>query len=221
MTSPVKRTVAASVAIVLALGVASCGLQEEQQAQVIEEVQYELLGTSTSTTSTTVAQRPSFMVSFFWHTAGGSRLRELERAVAERPTPGQTLTELVVGPTPEDLETNPDLQTQLNETMEPVLTQVDGTTYQIRIQRPAEEQLSVEQATEFVCTATQFDEIDAITIVNAEDIAFTLSGAGAVPIPGPARADDFGGCVEDPPLELDPAEGEGGDDQESGTTTTP
>ncbi len=208
-----------SVALAVLFSATSCGLRGDEQAQVIEDVQYELLGTSTSTTSTTVADRPIFVVSFFWHTAGNNRLRVLTRALADPPSAGQTLTDLVAGPTPEDLEANPDLQTQLNETMEPRLSQVDGTTYQIQIQRPAEEQLTVEQAAEFVCTATQFVEIDAVTIVNADLVAFTLSGAGAVPIAGPARSDDFGGCVEDP-LPVEPVEGDGSDPESGSTTTT-
>ena len=211
-----------SIALAVLFSAVSCGLRGDEQAQVIEDVQYDLLGTTTSTTSTTIAERPSFEVSFFWHTAGDNRLRLVTRALADRPSPGQTLTDLVAGPTPEDLEANPDLQTQLNETMEPLLSRVEGSTYQIQISRPAEEQLTVEQAAEFVCTATQFSEIDAVTIVNADLVPFTLSGAGAVPIAGPARSDDFGGCIEDPlPGEVDPADGDAADpDSESTTTTT-
>lgn len=210
-----------SVALAVLFTATSCGLRGDEQAEIIGDVQYELLGTSTSTTSTTVADRPIFAVSFFWHTAGDNRLRLLTRALADRPSPGQTLIDLVAGPTPEDLEASPDLQTQLNETMEPLLSQVDGTTYQIQIQRPAEEQLTVEQAAEFVCTATQFAEIDAVTIVNADLVPFTLSGAGAVPIAGPARSDDFGGCTEDPlPGDVEPVEGDGTDPESESTTTT-
>lgn len=214
---------------VAVLVVSSCALQGEEEAQVISDVQYELLGTSTSTTSTTVAERPIFDVSFFWHSAGDNRLREITRARDEAPGAAQTLRELVAGPLPEDIEANPDLISRLDQSMEPVLTQVDGRTYQIQINWSAEEDLSIEQATEFVCTATQFSTIDAITIVNTEGVAFTLSGVGAVPITGPATPSDFGGCVEEPlPVEAssqaeadgDEA-GEDADGSESSTTTGP
>lgn len=211
-----------AVVIAFALVCVACGLQDEEQAQIIEEVQYELLGTSTSTTSTTIAERPTFIVSFFWHTAGDNRLRVLTRPRDERPSAAETLTELVAGPLPEDFETSPDLQTALSPTMEPRLSQVDGGNYQIQIEWPAEEQLTTEQAAEFVCTATQFAEIDAVTIVNADGVPFTLSGAGAIPIAGPARSTDFGDCEEDPiPGELEPVDGEAPLEGDAVTTTTP
>lgn len=213
------RYVAYAAALILLL--AACGLEGEDQAQVIEEVQYDLLETTTSTTSTTVAESPVFGVLFYWHSAGDSRLRVVPRAREERPSASQTLQQLVIGPLEEDLETNPDLQTLLNETMEPVLTQVEGSTYQIQIQQLAEEALTTEQAAEFVCTATQFDEIDAVTIVGIDDVPFFLSGAGAVAIAGPARASDFGDCQEEPlPGEVEAAEGEEDPDAEGTTTTT-
>lgn len=206
-----------SAALAMAMIATACSVPEQSEAQVIEEVQYELLATTTSTTSTTVADSPIFVVSFYWHSAGDSRLRIINRPREVRPSASQTLIELVAGPSEEELETNPDLQTLLNETMEPALTQVDGDIYQIQIQRPAEEALSTEQAAEFVCTATQFREIGAVTIVGIDDIPFTLSGTGAVPIAGPAKASDFGDCQEEPlPIEVDPLE----DGEDDGATTT-
>ena len=188
------RKALASIATVLCLS--ACGLQAEQEAQVIEEVPFELLGTTTSTTPTTVPESPSFPVQFYWHTASDSRLQVVSRAKDEPPSAGETLVELVGGPTQEELEANPDLQPQLDPSMEPLLFRVEGSTYQIQIQRPIEEALTTEQAAEFVCTATQFAQIQAITIVNADNQPFTLSGAGAVAIAGPARAEDFGDCVQ-------------------------
>jgi len=211
------RNVLASIALVFCL--TACGLQSEQQAEAIEDVQFDLLATSTSTTSTTVPDSPTFAVSFFWH-SGDNRLRLLTRLREERPSPEQTLQELVIGPLEEDLVDNPDLQTQLNETMAPVLTQIDGSTYQIQIQQLAEEALTTEQAAEFVCTATQFREIDAVTIVGIDDVPFTLSGSGAVAIAGPARSTDFNDCKEELlPVEAD-AEGDG-ENPDSASTTTP
>ncbi len=213
-----RRRLCITVAFLLAA--AGCGLDTEEQAEVIEDVQYDLLSTSTSTTSTTVPERPSFTVNFYWHTASNNGLRILQRLREERPSPAQTLTELVVGPLPEDFEENPDLQTQLDPTMEPQLSQVDGSTYQIQIVWPAEEQLTTEMAAEFVCTATQFAEIDAVTIVNSEGVPFALSGAGAIPIVGAARPVDFGDCEEDPlPGEVEPEDGEGQDGETTTTTT--
>lgn len=212
------------VAVAIVLAAAACGVGGDEQAQIIEDVQYELLGTSTSTTSTTVVDSPIFTVFFYWHTAADNRLQVISRQRSERPSAGQTLTELVMGPLPEDLEANPDLVSRLDQSMEPRLSQVEGSTYQIQIQWPAEEALTTEQATELVCAAVQFVDVEAVTIVNADLVPFTLSGAGAVPIAGPARGDDFGGCVEVPlPVEVD-AEGDGTEDQDGqdaeGTTTT-
>lgn len=209
------------VLVAVALAASGCGLTAEDQAEVIEEVQYELLGTTTSTTSTTVANFPTFPVVLFWHTAGDNRLKPINRLLSEPPSAAQTLNELVAGPTPEEQEANPDVQNQLDPTMEPRLSQIDGDVYQIQIQRSIDEQLTSEQAAEFVCTATQFPEINAVTIVNQDDEPFNLSGAGAVPIPGPARISDFNDCVEEQlPVDPEPAEGEDDGSGES-TTTSP
>ncbi len=202
------------VSIVLLGFLAACGLQEEEQARVIEDVPFELLGTTTSTTSTTVPESTFFPVLFYWHTASDNRLQVVSRAKEEASTAADTLRELVNGPTQEELEENPNLQPRLDPSMEPRLFQIEGSTYQIQIQRPIDEALTTEQAAEFVCTATQFAEIEAVTIVNSDGAQFTLSGTGAVAIAGPARKADFNDCVqEDLQVDVDP-------DAETTTTTT-
>lgn len=196
--------------------ISSCGLPSQDRAEVIaaENVDYELLGTTTSTTSTTVVAQPIFAVSFYWHTASDNSLRQVTRGRDTRPDPVATLLELVAGPTAADLEQNPDLQTRLDESMQPeLLGPDDNGAVRIRIQRSAEEALTTDQAAEFVCTAVQFERINTVTIVDADDTPFSLSGLGAVPIVGPARPSDFGDCVEDPvPGEVD--------ESEDSTTTT-
>jgi hypothetical protein len=202
------RVLAISVLMGLLLG--SCGLPRQDQAEVIaaENVDYELLGTTTSTTSTTIVDQPTFEVSFYWHTASDNSLRQVIRGRDTAPDPVATLLELVAGPTAADLEENPDLQTRLDESMQPeLLGPDDNGAVLIRIQRSAEEALTTDQAAEFVCTVAQFDRINTVTIVDAEDTPFSLSGLGAVPIVGSARPSDFGDCVEDPlPGETDEAE---------------
>jgi len=200
--------------VAMAFTLTACGLESEQAAEVLEEVQFDLLATSTSTTSTTMPESPVFPVQFYWHTAGDNRLQAISRDKEVRPSAGETLRELVQGPTQEDLEANLNLQNRLDPSMEPQLFQIEDSTYQIQINWPIDEALTIEQAAEFVCTAAQFAEIDAVTIVNLDGEQFTLSGTGAVAIAGPARASDFNDCIEqDLPVEIDP-------DAETTTTTT-
>ena len=212
-----------STAIVLAciLFLGSCGLDGEETARIIEtdDVDYELLGTTTSTTSTTVNDRPIFVVSLFWHTTGESRLRSITRGKDSPPAPGATLLELVAGPTAAELEDNPELQSRLDPSMEPELFQQEDGTYRIRIQQLADEALTTDQAAEFVCTITQFAEIEAVTIVASDDSPFSLSGLGAVPIIGAARPSDFGDCAEEP-LPGDVPEGEEGEAPDASSTST-
>lgn len=200
---------------------AACGLDGEESARIIEsdDVDYDLLGTTTSTTSTTANNRPTFAVSLFWHTTGESRLRSITRAKDSPPAPGATLQELVIGPTAAELEDNPELQSRLDPSMEPELFQQEDGAYRIRIQQLADEALTTDQAAEFVCTITQFAEIDAVTIVASDDSPFSLSGLGAVPIIGPARPSDFGDCAEEPSPGETP-EGEEGDATDEGSTST-
>jgi hypothetical protein len=209
------RVAARVLLAIIAVFSTSCGLDGQTGAEVIaaDDVDYELLGTTTSTTSTTLVETPIFAVSFFWHTAGDNSLRQVVRGRDSQPDPAMTLLELVAGPTAADLEQNPDLQTRLDESMEPeLLGPDDDGQARIRIQRSAEESLTTDQAAEFVCTATQFQAISAITIVDADDTPFSLSGLGAVPIVGAARPSDFGDCVEDP------LPGETNEPEESTTT---
>lgn len=193
-----RRSMAVALTCMFLLG--ACGLDGEQSARIIasDDVDYELLGTTTSTTSTTVIDQPIFVVSLYWHTTGESRLRAVARGKDSPPAPGSTLLELVAGPTAAELETNPELQSRLDPSMEPELFQQDDGTYRIRIQQLTDEALTTDQAAEFVCTITQFAEIDAVTIIGADDLPFSLSGLGAVPIIGPARSADFGDCIEEP-----------------------
>ena len=213
----VTRRLRSCAVVALMVVSAACGLAGQEAPEVIaaEDVDYELLGTTTSTTSTTVVDAPTFVVSFFWHTAGDNSLREVVRGRDTMPDPATTLFELVAGPTATDLDENPELQARLDESMQPELIGPDESgLVTIRIQRSAEEALTTDQAAEFVCTITQFESIDSVAIVDAENTPFSLSGVGAVPIQGPARPSDFGDCVEpQPPAAEDP---DGGD----GSTTT-
>lgn len=192
----------------------SCGVGGEEEATAIDDVDFELLGTTTSTTSTTVPARPLFTVTFYWHTAADDRLVAIERQREEAPSAQETLDELIVGPSADELEANPDLLSRIDASLAPELDQVDGTTYQVRIQQSSEDSLTTEQAAEIICTLTQFSAIDAIAIVDPEGVAFTLSGSGAVPIEGPARRSDFSDCVEDP-LPGENADEDGGGDGET------
>jgi hypothetical protein len=211
-----RRGTSIAAACMLLLG--ACGLEGEENARVIaiDDVDYELLGTTTSTTSTTVNDQPIFVVSLYWHTTGESRLRSIIRGKDSPPAPGATLLELVAGPTAAELEINPELQSRLDPSMEPELFQLDDGTYRIRIQQLADEALTTDQAAEFVCTITQFSDIDAVTIIDAEDVPFSLSGLGAVPIIGPARSSDFGDCIEEPV----PGETTDGEEPDPGSSTT-
>lgn len=210
------RVASLGVSLILLVG---CGLTGQEQAELIaaENVDYELLGTTTSTTSTTVVAQPTFAVIFYWHAAGDNSLRQVTKGRETQPDPMQTLRELVAGPTAADLEENPDLQARLDESMQPeVIGPDENGQVTIRIQRPADEPLTTDQAAEFVCTVTQFESISSVVIVDANDTPFSLSGLGAVALQGPARPSDFGDCVEDQPL----PDAEESGDNEGGSTTT-
>ncbi len=214
----------AAVALACTFIAAACGLTGDENAEIIasENVDYELLGTTTSTTSTTINELPVFVVRLYWHTTGESRLRSVTRGKDAQPAPGATLQELVTGPTATELEANPELQNLLDPSMEPELFQLEDGTYRIRIQQLADEALTTDQAAEFVCTITQFAAIVSVTIVDSDDTPFSLSGLGAVPIIGPAQPSDFGDCIEEPlPGEetTDDAEDSEGTDPTSSTTT--
>lgn len=199
------------------LVVSSCGLAGEDQAELIaaEDVDYELLGTTTSTTSTTVVAQPTAEALFYWHAGADDGLRVIVRGLDAQPDPASTLLDLVAGPTASDLEKNPDLVARVDESMQPELIGPDENgQVQIRIQRPAEEALTTDQAAEFVCTATQFSSISSVLIVDAEGVPFSLSGLGAVAIQGAAQRSDFGDCTED----LPPGEAEAEASNESTTT---
>ena len=131
----------AAVALACTFIAAACGLTGDENAEIIasENVDYELLGTTTSTTSTTINELPVFVVRLYWHTTGESRLRSVTRGKDAQPAPGATLQELVTGPTATELEANPELQNLLDPSMEPELFQLEDGTYRIRIQQLADD----------------------------------------------------------------------------------
>lgn len=208
------RMIFAAVAVAV---LAACSIPIENRAQVIEDetVAYGLLNTTTSTVTTTVPELPTQTVSFFWHNNEG-RLVIIVKGRDNIPDPGIVLAELVEGPQPADLEENPNLITVLDSTMAPRLSGPDvNGVHRIQIDRLAEEALSTDQAEEFVCTATQFDAIERVEIIDSNGELFSLSGKGAVALDGPASAEDFGDCVPDPP----PADDTTGTSEEEPTTT--
>ena len=205
-----------------AIVVAACGIPIDEAATPIdpETVEYELLATTTSTTSTTVVEAPRIFVNFYWHGID-NRLAVVPKGRETNPSPQETLQELVAGPLETDLEESPDLVTLLDDTMEPVLISPEtGDVYRIQINRAAAEVLTTDQAAEFVCTVTQFDEIGLVEIIDLEGELYSLSGFGAVALNGPAKASDFGDCEPEPLVLDDPADDPDDDTADSSTTTT-
>lgn len=191
---------ATSLVLTFVLLLAACRIPLDEEARAIQgdEVEFNLLDEGTSTTSTTVVERPRFSIRLFWHNAVDNRLVIVQKGREMAPEPDEALLELVAGPTEADREINENLQTVLDQSMEPEVVGVIEGVYRIRINRQSEELLSTLQAAEFVCTLTQFVGIEQVEIVDPEDNLFSLSGVGAVALNGPARAADFGDCQEEP-----------------------
>lgn len=196
--SGIARVTSLVLTFVLLLAACRIPLDEEARAIQGDEVEFNLLDEGPSTTSTTVPERPRFSIRLFWHNAVDNRLVIVQKGRETAPEPDEALLELVAGPTEADREINENLQTVLDQSMEPEVVGVIEGVYRIRINRQSEELLSTLQAAEFVCTLTQFVGIEQVEIVDPEDNLFSLSGVGAVALNGPARAADFGDCQEEP-----------------------
>ncbi len=180
---------------------AGCGLNMDTQAELIDagSVEYGLLETTTSTTSSTIAIEPTQVVNFYWHNGADNRLVVVPKGRDVEQQPGDALLELVAGPLESDLEDFPNTVTLLDITTAPMLVGPDEAgVFQIRINRLAEEPLTTGEAAELVCTAVQFPAIERVQITDLEGNPFSLSGNGAVALTEPAKAENFGNCLPDP-----------------------
>ncbi len=196
----------------LALSACRIPMDDEARPLDVEVVEFDLLETTTSITTPEIVVLPRFVLRLYWHTASDNRLVIAEKGRETAPSAQEALTELAIGPLEADLQLNPDLQTLLDATMEPLLSGPDDNgIHRIQINRPATEALGTAQVAELVCTVTQFASIEQVEVVDPGGELFSLSGAGAVAITGPARASDFGDCEE----ELLPTEDTLPEDQDS------
>ncbi len=202
----VTRCGAAAACGLFAVLAASCGLPEQDQAQVIDDVPDDVLAV-VSTTSTAVAVEEDdapFTLTLYWHESDQGRLIQVSRPSDTQPTPLEALQQLREGPTNQEiadtagvLTFGPSAGLRLTpDELAPVLEgPVDGTLT-IRVSGAEFRELpnKANAAAELVCTLTEFDEIDGVTVVDDQPEPITLVGNNAEPIVGPATRANFGDC---------------------------
>lgn len=178
-----------------------CGIPAEDTAQIIDEPRPELFETIPETTSTTEPP-PGETVNLrlYWHT-DRDILVIVNRAFSESPTIQEALDALTQGPSLEEQGRNPTtfIQRKFNVSLAPRYLSLDLETGEAIIQ-VADAALFRDDtnrriaASELVCTAVQYKNIDSVTIVDSLGI-IPLTDLDAEPIDGPAMAVHYDDCM--------------------------
>lgn len=181
--------------------VTACGIPAEESAQIIDEPRPELFETVPETTSTTEPP-PGETVNLrlYWHT-DRDILVIVNRAFSESPTIQEALEFLTQGPSLEEQGRNPTtfIQRKFNVSLAPRYLSLNLETGEATIQ-VADAALFREDtdrriaASEIVCTALQYKNIDSVTIVDSLGI-IPLTDLDAEPIDGPAMAVHYDECM--------------------------
>lgn len=180
--------------------VMACGLPAEESAQIIDDPRPELFETAPETPSTTEPPGETINLRLFWHT-DRDILVVVNRAYSESPTIQEALDALTQGPSLEEQGRNPTtfIQRKFNVSLAPRSLSVNVESGEAVIQ-VADEALFREDtdrriaASEIVCTALQFRNIDSVTIVDSLG-AIPLTDLDAEPIDGPAMAVHYDDCM--------------------------
>ncbi len=192
----------------------ACGIPAEDTAQIIDEPRPELFETVPETTSTTQPPGAAVNLRLYWHT-DRDILVVVNRAYSESPSIQEALDVLTQGPSLEEQGRNPTtfIQRKFNVSLAPRYLSLNIETGEAVIQ-VADEALFREDsdrriaASEIVCTALQFRNIDSITIVDSLG-TIPLTDLDAEPIDGPAMAVHYDDCM---PPEIPSAEDQTEDD---------
>ncbi len=207
------RSTKSRLAIVLIGGLllaAACGLPEQDQAQVLEELPADLLAV-TSTTSATpdeVELDAPFELALYWHDSDqGGRLIRKVRQRTTAPTPQEAIEQLIAGPTEQEVAETESLifgpNTGLrDEELAPVVGEPDGGIVTVTVSGNGFRELpnKANAAAELVCTLTEFENIDGVIVRDLQPDPIGLVGANSESIEGPARRENFDDCMTANPL---------------------
>ncbi len=215
------RSIVAPLAFALALTItaASCGIPEQDRAEILADVPDEVFAATTTTTTTPVAEAStSFDLILYWHDEQG-RLVSIVRPKQTRPTLQEAIDELLKGPSSEENAANPARLITLdqalgNAALVPVVSGPDAAgTVTVTVSPDAgfRDFDTRTAATELVCTLTQFEGVTGVVILDGQPEAIVLPGINSEPIIGPAMRVHYGDCltVDDPPPDESTATSEG------------
>ncbi len=185
---------------------AACGLPEQDEARVIDDLPDDVLAVTTTTTApaVTIEDDAPYELVLYWHESDqGGRLIRKVRQRATPPQPQEALDELIKGPTePEVAETegvdlfgpNAGLKDAENPTVgDPdaagiVTVTVSGTAFR-------ELPNKANATEELVCTLTEFTNITGVIVRDDQPEPIGLVGRNSESIDGAARRENFGDCV--------------------------
>ncbi len=195
---------------------AACGLPEQDQAQVINDLPADVLAVTSTTLSAPVevVSDAPFEVALYWHESDqGGRLIRIVRQRTTPPTPQEAIEQLIVGPTEQELADTENFNlfgpnTGLrDEQLAPVVGVPEAGIVTVSVSGTGFRDLpnKANAAAELVCTLTEFDNIDGVIVRDLQPEPIGLVGTNSESIEGPARRENFDGCI----TADQPPEGEG------------
>ncbi len=202
MTLGHRSCVIAAVAAGLLALAAGCGIPTQGEARAIEDPPVALFEPLPTTTSTSLPDRDTiYRLRLYWHTDGGE-LVVRERIYGVSPTLSEALDELSAGPRTNELAEDPSTfyGVKFSPSVNPRQDNVENGVAYILVSDDfrAEENRRL-AAAEIVCTALQFNRVDAVIIRDSQG-EIPVTDINANPIEGPADASDFDNCESPPPL---------------------
>jgi hypothetical protein len=178
----------------VAVALAACTTPSENEAVVIDEVPYELLGTVNSTPTTSTEPQGPFELELFFISEADETLIRVVRAREQPPGLQETIDALMMGPTEAELA-QVAMRPRLSESLNPVASPPTGGLLAITVSDEAQfrDLNNRLPAQVLVCTLTQFDTVDAVELRDSIG-PIPLSGANSESIGSQARRENYNGC---------------------------
>jgi hypothetical protein len=178
----------------VALGLAACTTPSENQAVVIDDVPYDLLGTVNSTPITESEPQGPFELELFFISEADETLVRVVRAREQPPGLQETIDALMVGPTEAELALVA-MRPRLSESLNPVAASPTGGLLAITVSDEAQfRDLNNRLPSQvLVCTLTQFDNVEAVELRDSIG-PIPLTGANSESIGSQARRENYNEC---------------------------
>ncbi len=193
-----NRTLRRPISFILAAayGVLGCTTVGGNAAVVIQDVPYELTGTSLATVPPVVEPEGPFTLTLYFISEADESLISVERNREQPPQLQEAINALSAGPTEAELALAP-MRARFSESLNPVVSAPTAGLVVITVSDEAQLRDSSNRlpAQVLVCTLTQFEGVNAVQLRDSRG-PIQLAGANAESIESEfARRENYNDCL--------------------------